>query len=199
MSTCFLNWKIIHWPIGEYITNQYNRGQATGWTGMIRVDGDVYTWMGLPGSQTVNQTAYEYTSTKSIFTMNVADAVELNVTFLSPITPNDFKRQSLVSSYLNVEVTSLDNRPHEVQVYSDVSAGKLLSPCGGTFMIIPSDQFFQNGRQETAMPRLSGSTVSRTRMLPITSSSERPSCSSPKPRISRNGVPGTGARMTAPA
>lgn len=88
--------------------------------------------MGLPGSQTVNQTAYEYTSTKSIFTMNVADAVELNVTFLSPITPNDFKRQSLVSSYLNLEVTSLDNRSHEVQVYSDVSAGKLPFSVRGT-------------------------------------------------------------------
>ena len=165
------------------------------------MDGDDYTWMGLPGSQTVNQTAYEYTSTKSIFTMNVADAVELNVTFLSPITPNDFKRQSLVSSYLNLEVTSLDNRSHEVQVYSDVSAGKLLLSVRGTphhLMITPSDQFCQNGHQETAMPRLSGSTVSRTRMLPITSSSERPSCSSPKPRISRNGVLGTGARITAP-
>lgn len=79
--------------------------------------------MGLPGTTTVNQTAFEYTSTKSIFTMNVQDSLEMNITFMSPITPNDLKRQSLVFSYLNVEVSSLDGRDHDVQVYADISAG----------------------------------------------------------------------------
>ena len=90
---------------------------------MIRVDGNTYTWMGLPGSTTVNQTAFEYTSTKSIFTMNVEDKLEMNITFLSPVAPTDFKRQSLVFSYLNVEVSSLDGQTHDVQVYADISAG----------------------------------------------------------------------------
>lgn len=79
--------------------------------------------MGLPGSKTVNQTAYEYTSTKSIFTMNVENKLEMNITFMSPITPEDFKRQSLIFSYLNVEVSSLDGQEHNVQVYADISAG----------------------------------------------------------------------------
>lgn len=91
---------------------------------MIRVDGKVYTWMGLPGTKTVDQTAYEFTSTKSIFTMNVDGALEMNITFLSPLTPKDLRRQSLVFSYLNVEVSSLDGKEHDVQVYSDISAGK---------------------------------------------------------------------------
>lgn len=91
---------------------------------MVRVDGQTYTWMGLPGSTTVNQTAFEYTSTKTIFTMNVQNKVEMNITFMSPITPHDFKRQSLVFSYLNVEVSSLDGHGHDVQVYADISAGK---------------------------------------------------------------------------
>lgn len=95
----------------------------TGWTGIIRVDGHAYTWMGLPGSKTVNQTAYEYTSTKSIFTMNVENKLEMNITFLSPITPDDYIRQSLVFSYLNVEVSSLDGQEHDVQIYADISAG----------------------------------------------------------------------------
>jgi hypothetical protein len=82
--------------------------------------------MGLPGSTTVNQTAYEYTSTKSMFTMHVGDMVELKITFLSPITPNDLRRQSLVFSYLDVGVTSLDGEPHQVQVYTDISAGELI-------------------------------------------------------------------------
>lgn len=100
------------------------RNQVTGWCGLIRVDGTAYTWMGLPGTTTVTQTAFEYTSTKSIFTMDVGGKVEMNITFMSPITPDDFKRQSLVFSYLNVEVSSLDGNDHDVQVYADISAGK---------------------------------------------------------------------------
>lgn len=56
--------------------------------------------------------------------MNVADKLEMNITFLSPITPTDYKRQSLVFSYLNVEVASLDGNEHDVQVYADISAGE---------------------------------------------------------------------------
>ena len=78
---------------------------------MIRIDGNVYTWMGgLPGTMTANQTAYEYTSTKSIFTFHVGDMIELNATFLSPITPDDSRRQSLIFSYLDVDIASLDGK-----------------------------------------------------------------------------------------
>ncbi|KAL4912381.1 hypothetical protein BDW62DRAFT_21051 [Aspergillus aurantiobrunneus] len=110
---------------GGYLAGEWPTfwgGQVTGWTGLIRVDGQVYTWMGLPGSTTVNQTAYEYTSTKSIFTMHIGDMVEMTITFLSPITPSDLRRQSLVFSYLDVSVTSLDGESHNVQVYTDISA-----------------------------------------------------------------------------
>ena len=55
--------------------------------------------------------------------MNVADQVGLNVTFLSPLFPNDLQRQSLVFSYLDISVFSLDGAEHDVQVYSDISAG----------------------------------------------------------------------------
>lgn len=79
--------------------------------------------MGLPNTQLVDQTAFEYTSTKSIFTMNVGGKVEMNITFMSPLTPDDFKRQSLVFTYLNVDVSSLDGNEHDVQLYADISAG----------------------------------------------------------------------------
>ncbi|KAJ5624405.1 hypothetical protein N7510_000714 [Penicillium lagena] len=110
---------------GGYLAGQWPtfwQNQITGWCGMIRVDNNTYTWMGLPGSTTVNQTAFEYTSSKSIFTMNVEDQVEMKITFLSPLTPNDLKRQSLIFSYMDVEVSSLDGKHHQVQVYSDISA-----------------------------------------------------------------------------
>lgn len=90
---------------------------------MIRVDGTTYTWMGDPGPSAVTQTAFEYTSTRSTFTMSVG-GVEMNITFLSPIDPDDMKRQSLVFSYLDVVVQSQDGAAHDVQLYADISAGR---------------------------------------------------------------------------
>jgi hypothetical protein len=91
---------------------------------MIRVDGKTLNWMGSPKDiPQATQTAAEYTSTRSIFTIRVDDKVSVKVTFLSPITPEDFKRQSLVFSYMQVEVSSVDGQEHKVQIYTDISAG----------------------------------------------------------------------------
>lgn len=81
--------------------------------------------MGEPNQNKVytNQTAYEYTSTRSIFTMNVGDLVEMTITFLSPVTPDDLLRSSLPYSYMEVEVKSTDGNNHDVQIYTDISAG----------------------------------------------------------------------------
>lgn len=87
------------------------------------MDGTSYTWLGDPGPQAVSQTAYDFTSTRSSFTMDVAGKVSMNITFLSPVTPNDLKRQSLTFSYLNVDVVSSDGQNHDVELYSDISAG----------------------------------------------------------------------------
>ncbi|RDW82670.1 glutaminase GtaA [Coleophoma cylindrospora] len=105
---------------GEWPTFWF--GQVTGWAGMIKVDNETFTWLGAPGPQTVTQTAFVYTSTRSTFTMNVGGFVEMNITFLSPVTPTDFKRQSLIFSYLEVTVSTLDGKPHAVQLYADTSA-----------------------------------------------------------------------------
>jgi Domain of unknown function (DUF5127) len=81
----------------------------------------------VPGATNVDQTSYTYTSTKSIFTMNVGDILDMTITFLSPVNPNDLKRQSLTLSYMQVSVVSLDGKLHDVQLYSDISAGLLTS------------------------------------------------------------------------
>jgi hypothetical protein len=96
---------------------------------MVRVDGNTYVWMGAPDgyNDIANQTSYEYTSTKSIFTITAGDTVQLKVTFLSPLSPKDLKRQSLIFSYMDVEVSSLDGSQHDVQIYTDISAGEYQS------------------------------------------------------------------------
>ena len=111
------------------LTDGWFRNEITAWTGLIRVDGTVYTWMGAPTvtTNTVDQISLEYTSTRSIFSMSVGGKVAMNITFLSPVTPTDMKRQSLTFSYMNVEVQSMDGASHDVELYSDISAGKVLS------------------------------------------------------------------------
>jgi hypothetical protein len=80
--------------------------------------------MGAPrGPVIATQIGFEYTSTKSIFSLTVNGKVGLNVTFLSPVEPTDYKRQAIPASYMNVEVFSIDGADHKVQLYSDVSAG----------------------------------------------------------------------------
>jgi len=107
---------------------------------MILVDGHVYTWMGDPnGPALVTQTGFEYTSTKSIFTMAVGGRVQMTITFTSPLTPDDLKRQSLVFSYMEVVVESLDGDAHNIQLYSDISAGKfIVCDCISSFLLTRS-------------------------------------------------------------
>ena len=107
-------------------SNDLSSGQILGWAGLIRVDGTSYTWLGDPAPfpTVVNQTSFEYTSTRSTFVMNVGGVVEMNITFLSPLYPTDIMRQSLPFSYLNVIVSSLDGSAHDVQLYADITAGE---------------------------------------------------------------------------
>ncbi|KZV85920.1 DUF1793-domain-containing protein [Exidia glandulosa HHB12029] len=59
------------------------------------------------------------TATSTVFVMQIP-SVNLTYTFLSPITPNDFLRQSIPFAYLYVTAESRDGRPHTVSIYSDV-------------------------------------------------------------------------------
>jgi uncharacterized protein (DUF608 family) len=72
----------------------------------------------------VEQKSFEYTSTRSIFTLDVGGKVELKVTFLSPVVPDDLMRSSLPYSYLEIAVHSTDGSEHTVQLYTDISAGE---------------------------------------------------------------------------
>lgn len=75
----------------------------------------------------VKQTAFQYTSTRSIFTMDVDGKVEMDITFLSPVLPDDMVRSSLPYMYMDVGVKSLDGISHQVQLYTDISAGTSLT------------------------------------------------------------------------
>lgn len=152
---------------GGYLAGEWPvfwQQQITGWAGMIRVDGTTYQWMGaVPDSQNVDQTEFSYTSTRSNFVMNVGGKVEMNITFLSPVTPNDLKRQSLTFSYLDVGVHSLDGADHDVQLYADVS-GEWAS--GDLSAVIEWDYGTSDGVAYHEFHRQSQTPITETREIP---------------------------------
>ncbi|KAF9790927.1 hypothetical protein BJ322DRAFT_417052 [Thelephora terrestris] len=97
------------------------------WTGMLRVDGQLFIWMGDPGNTSAAVQKYmTITPTRTIITLTCG-AVDLTATFLSPIEPKDLVNQSIPFSYLSVEVLSNDGNPHHVQLYTDID-GEWLVP-----------------------------------------------------------------------
>ncbi|KAJ7585364.1 hypothetical protein C8J56DRAFT_788320 [Mycena floridula] len=107
---------VTDWP------RQWDLASINGWSGLVRVDGVAFKWLGNPPNfnVTVLQSS-QVTPTRSIFAV-VAGPVLLNITFLSPIEPTDLVKQSLPFSYLSVDITSIDGQAHAVQLYSDISA-----------------------------------------------------------------------------
>ncbi|KAF8497614.1 hypothetical protein F5888DRAFT_1613618 [Russula emetica] len=98
--------------------------QTLGWSVLVRVDGLTYSFLGdvLPNiyNGTVNLTSYGNTPTQTVFTGNTGP-MQVNLTFLNPIEPGDWVKQSIPFSYLAFTANSLDGASHDVQVYSDVT------------------------------------------------------------------------------
>ncbi|ORY74795.1 hypothetical protein BCR35DRAFT_306625 [Leucosporidium creatinivorum] len=98
-------------------------GTPLGWTGLLRVDGQVSSWMGnLTDWPACINSSLSTDSYSSTFVMtDDPPTVSLTATFLSPITPLDLFRQSLPFSYLQLSVASLDGKDHVVEAYSEIN------------------------------------------------------------------------------
>jgi hypothetical protein len=114
-------------------------GRITAMTGIATIDGSPFLFMGAPASPTafpfptLRQLSLTVTATRSEFVLAQA-GVELTVTFLSPVTPGDLKRQSQPLSYVAVSARATDGKPHRVAAYFDISgewasgdSGKLIT------------------------------------------------------------------------
>jgi len=102
-------------------------GSVKAWTGLVRVDGETYVWMGNPrnaGGQLVGtlatQTWTAITPTQTHFGIR-AGAVNITATFFSPVEYEDIMRQSIPLSYVDVTVNVNDGGTHQVQLYMDIS------------------------------------------------------------------------------
>ncbi|KAM5545433.1 hypothetical protein V8D89_000471 [Ganoderma adspersum] len=91
---------------------------------MIRVNGTTYKWLGndpAASNTSAKVTNIQISPTRSIFVME-AGPMNVTVTFLSPVEPDDWVKQSIPFSYVSVEAQSFDGNSYPVQMYSDISA-----------------------------------------------------------------------------
>ncbi|KAH9171799.1 hypothetical protein EDB89DRAFT_2175033, partial [Lactarius sanguifluus] len=95
-------------------------GQTLGWSVFVRIDGLTYSFLGGAVNATVDITDTVITPTKTVVSAQ-AGPMEFNLTFLNPIEPRDWVKQSIPFSYLALSASSLDGAAHNVQVYSDIS------------------------------------------------------------------------------
>ncbi|KAJ5175815.1 uncharacterized protein N7482_001692 [Penicillium canariense] len=105
-----------------YADAQFWAGHDLGWSVIVRVDGQVYSLMGVPDleASTIRPAAVrraEFTSTHSLFDLT-AGPVAFTLDFFSPVSPSNYLRQSLPFSYLTVQVRNVWG--HDIQIYSDI-------------------------------------------------------------------------------
>ncbi|KAJ7875604.1 hypothetical protein B0H13DRAFT_2549988 [Mycena leptocephala] len=98
----------------------WNRQHTLGWAGYIKVDGLTWHWLGNPGPGNASTwLATEVTPTRTILTVQ-AGPMRLNATFLSPVEPSNWTRQSFPFSYVYVDGKATDGKQHSIQLYSDI-------------------------------------------------------------------------------
>lgn len=106
---------------------EFWNGQKLGWTGLLRVNGTVYSIFGaVPAeisSSCARQLSQHYTPSSSNFRFEAA-GVLVELIFTNSITPTDYKRQSIPFSYLEVVLSSISSG-EMVELYFDVNGAWL--------------------------------------------------------------------------
>ncbi|KIK65884.1 hypothetical protein GYMLUDRAFT_158432 [Collybiopsis luxurians FD-317 M1] len=114
--------QILAWPT-FWTTNH-----TLGWVRLLRVNGTSYNWLGAPADLNLSDNAklnnatldgYQVTPTHSILSLT-AGSLAINVTFLSPIEPENLVLQSFPFTYIHLEASLTDGKPHSLQVYHDI-------------------------------------------------------------------------------
>ncbi|KAH9173022.1 hypothetical protein EDB89DRAFT_1850635 [Lactarius sanguifluus] len=94
---------------------------------LVRVNNETFLFVGYVSEPNrtiplVNLTSGVILPTQTMFTAE-AGPMQINLTFLNPIEPGDWVKQSIPLSYISLTAKSLDGAAHAVQVYLDISPG----------------------------------------------------------------------------
>lgn len=112
------------WAFDEKLTEDWPRhwtGKTHGMSGLVRVDGKAYRWMGKADAveEAAKQFHMSVGATTSSFSFE-AGPVRLVVVFASPLLPDDLDVLSRPATYVTFAAFPTDGKPHDVQVYFDV-------------------------------------------------------------------------------
>ena len=118
------------WSMADQLTDQPTKHWSESpqpLTGMVRIDGRVYRWMGIvprgnfPTSpvEALPQTKLEVTPLHTRYTFAGA-GIELHATFFTPLLPNDLDVMSRPVTYLSWSVNAVDGKQHQVELLLDV-------------------------------------------------------------------------------
>jgi hypothetical protein len=119
------------WSMADQLTSDSTKHwseAAQPMTGLIRIDGQTYRWMGiqprqprtLPALAAMHQDSLEVTPLHTRYVLS-AGGVELNVTFFTPLFPQDLDVMSRPVTYLTWSAQSKDGASHKVDLLLDVS------------------------------------------------------------------------------
>lgn len=113
------------WSMNDKLTDGPTRhwtGAPQPLTGLIRIDGQTFRWMGdHPDSiPRMPQTALEITPTRSIYRFE-QNGIRLEASFLSPLIPSDLDLMSRPVSYIAMTCPATDSGRHKVQLLFEAS------------------------------------------------------------------------------
>lgn len=97
-------------------------GSTKAISGIARVDGKPYIFMGAPEGveRGMTQTELTITPTQSRYTLE-GGGIRFTLDFLSPVETGDLRRLSMPFGYLFADVHPSDGKPHHVSLYFDIS------------------------------------------------------------------------------
>lgn len=111
------------WSFGDRLADDWPRhwtGKIHGMCSLIRVDGKPYRLMGWPGTDipAMPQVSLAVLPTRTVYVWRSSE-VEVQLTFLSPLLPQDLSLLSRPVTYLLWDVRSIDGKSRPIDIYFD--------------------------------------------------------------------------------
>ncbi|HEY5561622.1 MAG TPA: DUF4965 domain-containing protein [Clostridiaceae bacterium] len=121
-------------------TTKHWTGKPNGMTGIIWIDDKAYNFMGKVSENTevLKQESVSVKPLTTIYTFK-GNGIKLQVKFLTPLLLTDLELTSRPASYIDFIVSSIDENPHIVKIYFDVT---------GEWCVNSPDQKIKWGRKE---------------------------------------------------
>ncbi len=111
------------WSMADKLTDENTKhwtGTEQPLTGLLRIDGAAYRYMGARPREVpaMAQVSLSVQPTHTIYTFEAA-SVRLKLTFFTPSIPEDLDLLSRPVTYVTWELSALDGKKHDVEIYLD--------------------------------------------------------------------------------